>query len=162
MSDAQIHLLLNHVPILGVPVAALLLMAAALRRSEDLAKAGLWALLVAGLAAVPVYLTGHGAEELVEHLPGVVESAIHAHEEAAEAALTGVLVLGAGGLLALAFAWKRRAVPWRGVYALLAASLPVFGLLAYAGHLGGLIRHPELRGAAGPAVPGAQAPEDDD
>lgn len=162
ISPVQIHLLLNHVPVLGVPFGALLLAFAVLRRNEDLAKAGLWSLVVAGLSAIPVFWSGDESEELVEHLPGVVEAAIHAHDEAAEKALTAALVLGGLALLVLGLAWKRKALDWRGVYAALLLSLPVFGALAYAAHLGGLIRHPELASGRRPAASGAERPGDED
>ncbi len=160
MNGAQIHLLVNHVPVLGVAFAAVLTAAGVVRGSDELKKAGLWAFVLAGLAALPAYFSGEGAEEVVEHLSGVSEALIHEHEEAAEKALAGALLLAASGAAALIHAYKNRALSAKAAPALLALSLPVLALLAYAAHLGGLIRHPELRpsAAAGQAGSADEAP----
>jgi uncharacterized membrane protein len=158
MNGAQLHLLSNHVPVLGVAFAAALTMVGLLRNSDELKKAGLWAFVLTGLSALPAYFTGDGAEHLVEHLPGVAESLIHQHEEAAEKALTGALVLAVAALVFLIRSWRGSALPRWSVPAVLGLSVPVMLTLAYAAHLGGLVRHTEIR-AAGSAIP-TQADDD--
>ena len=145
MNGAQLHLLLNHVPVLGVAFAATLALAGAVRGSAELKKAGLWAFVLAALAALPAYFSGEGAEGVVEHLPGVADALIHAHEEAAEKALAGALILGAAALAVLIHAFKTKSLSAKAYAAVLALSLPVLGILAYTAHLGGMVRHTELR-----------------
>lgn len=149
MNGAQLHLLVNHAPVLGVAFAAVLTAAGVIRGSDELKKAGLWAFVLAGLAALPAYYSGEGAEEIVEGLPGVTKALIHEHEEAAEKALAGALVLAGAALAALAHAFKTKALSSKAAPAALALALPVLVLLAYAAHLGGLVRHSELRPGAG-------------
>lgn len=144
MNQAQVHLLLNHVPVLGVVFAALLTSAGVARDSAELRKAGLWAFVLAGLSALPAYFSGEGAEHVVESLPDVTDQLIHAHEEAAEKALAGALALAAVSAGLLAAFWKGE-LPRKAALAAMALSLPVLALLAYAAHLGGLVRHTELR-----------------
>lgn len=161
MNGAQLHLLLNHVPVLGVAFAAALTAVGVARGADELKKAGLWAFVLAGLSALPAYFTGEGAEHVVEHLAGVTDALIHAHEEAAERALAGSLLLGAvaaGGLFVVHRTRERLA---RAALAALCVSLPVLAALAYAAHLGGLVRHTELRDDAGkPGIPVTSAEDD--
>lgn len=158
MNGAQLHMLVNHLPVLGTAFGAALVAAGLLLRKDDVAKAGLWALVLAALSALPAYFSGEEAEEVVEHLPGVLEPLIHDHEELAEKALAAALIMGGTAAGAL---WRLRTAATRVPLAVaLAFSLPVLGLMAYTAHLGGLIRHSELRPGAGTAVP-AETGDDD-
>lgn len=159
MNGAQAHLLVNHLPVLGTAFAALLLAAGLLLRKDEVSKAGVWALLLAAVSSLPAYFSGEGAEEVVEHLPGVLESLIHDHEEAAEKALAAALVMGATAAVVLA-RFRARGFSRKAAAAALVLSLPALGLMAWTAHLGGLVRHPEL-GPAGAASP-AGGPADDD
>lgn len=151
MSGPFVHLTLNHVPIIGVFFVLALLALACLRRSEELADTSFLALVVLALIAIGVYFSGEAAEEAIEHLAGVSETRIEAHEEAALVAFIGMETLGAAGLAA--FLVRRRigtTRAWVGGAALLA--VVVAGLFVWTAHRGGLIRHPELRGADAPAA----------
>lgn len=144
LNAAHVHLLLNHVPILGAVAAAGLLTLALFLRREVLTKAALWTLAAAGVVAVPVYLSGEEAEGIAEDL-GVAHSVIESHEEAA---LFAVIGLGALGVLSLAFLWwtsHQVEVPrWlTGLMWILAVvGATIAGRTAY---LGGQIRHTEIR-----------------
>ena len=141
---AHLHLLLNHVPILGAVAAAGLLTLAFLVRREVLTKAALWTLAVAGVVAVPVYLSGEQAEDIVEEL-GAPHAVIEPHEEAA---LITVIVLGALALGAIGALWwishQRRVPRWLTGTMWVAAAIGALmaGRTAY---LGGQIRHTEIR-----------------
>lgn len=145
MNGAQAHVFVNHVPIIGLIFSAALTVYGLARGSDELKKAGLWAFVLAGLSALPAFWTGEPAEEVIEHLEGVSEELIHEHEEAAEKALAAALVLGAAALAFLAAAWRTKALSSKAAPVVLALSAPVFAVVAWAAHLGGLIRHPELR-----------------
>lgn len=145
MSAPHIHLILNHFPVVGATAAAGLLTLAVLMRRDVLTRAGLWALVVSSAVAVPVYLSGEGAEDVVEEL-GVAEAVIEAHEEAALLALVALLVLGAVGASALWLYRRRMEVPRRLVIGLWVLSLGAGLLVARAANRGGEIRHTEIRG----------------
>ncbi len=94
MSAAHHHLLTNHVPVVGIPIAVAVLGWGIWARQFLLQRAGLVMLTVLALRTVSVYLTGEPAEEIVEHIPGVSESLIEAHETAALVAFVTVLLVG--------------------------------------------------------------------
>ena len=147
MTWAHVHLALNHVPVIGLPIVVLLLGWALLRRSAELTRASFGLLVLLALVTVIVQLTGEPAEELIEGLPGVIDSMVEKHEEAA---LIGTLGMSGLGLLALFGWWRYRA---GGSVARWLSSVLLFGgllLTVYFGwvaNLGGQIRHTEIRSA---------------
>jgi hypothetical protein len=153
MNAAQVHLLLNHVPIIGFALCTLLLVVAILRRSAELQMTALSGLFLIALIGIPTFLSGGRAEEVVEHLAGVTERAIHEHESAAWWALA---LMELAGLVALVAVVRLREGARIGglLTAALVTALVACATLARTGHLGGLIRHPEItRGAAADAAP---------
>ncbi len=147
MNLAHIHLILNHIPVVGIPVALAFLAYGIYVKNQPSQRFAL--LMLIGLAAVvlPVYFTGEPAEEVVEHLPGIAESFIEAHEDAAMLSLVLTLITGATAFAALWFQrnlQKGRLVNF-GVMGF--ASLAVLSLL-YTANLGGKVRHTELRSGA--------------
>ncbi|MDO7846026.1 hypothetical protein Q5H92_06645 [Hymenobacter sp. M29] len=145
MNQAHLHLLVNHLPIVGSLFAAVLLGAGLLQRDASLTRAGLVAVLAAGLLCLPAQFTGAGAAAIVQDLPRVSRALIQTHAAAAELGfwvLEGAASLALFGLLLFKNASpKARLLAW----AALAAAVLSFGLLARAGSLGGLIRHTEIR-----------------
>ena len=146
INQAHLHLLLNHVPVLGSVVALLLLGSGITAKSRALLTAGLVGMLIVGLVTIPVFLSGEPAEEMVEGQPHVSELAIHDHEEMAETARWAAF---AGGLLALAGLLLGRSrklypawIPGAGVLLSLATVI----LMALTANLGGKVSHPEIRG----------------
>jgi uncharacterized membrane protein len=147
MNAAHIHLLLNHFPLIGAIVGLLLLSAAILRRSDELAKATFWLFVLVGAASVVVFLTGEPAEEAVEHVAGISNAMIEEHEEAA---LVATIAMGSAGVLALLSVLKfwRKPLPRMVVRGGFVAALVITGLMGYTANLGGLIRHTEIRATA--------------
>lgn len=156
MNPAHLHLLLNHIPVIGVLVGVVLLAAAAATRSGPLVRAGLALFGLLGVAAVVVYLSGERAEEVIEALAGVDEALIEGHEEAA---LPATIATGAFGALCLLGLWlyrRPRQISRRVAIVALMASLLPAALLAWTALLGGRIRHQEARpGWTAPAVEAA-------
>ena len=149
MSIVHLHLLLNHVPVLGIAFVTLLLLVALFRSSGELARVSLALLALVGAVSVVVFLTGEPAQEALEKLPGFSERIIDRHEEAAEIATIIVGCLGALALGAL-LVYRRRALPrWVTLFALVAA-MGATGLMAYTANLGGQIRHTEIRSTSAP------------
>lgn len=153
MNSAQIHLALTHVPVILSLVGLAILIVAFFKKSNSLIKTSYYVLLFAGLAAMPVYLSGEGAEELVERLPGVSEPIIERHEEVAKLAMISIIVAGLAALAGLFLMRKNSATRMLKVVVLLLA-ISSGGLLAQTAHLGGQIRHTEIR--SGSIVQGGQ------
>lgn len=144
MDAAHIHLLLNHVPVLGAIFGFLLLAFATWKGKDESTKVSLGVFALVGLAAVVVYLTGEPAEELVEGLPGFSEANLERHEEAALIATIGA---GIVGLFAIGGLWlyrRRRVAVWFRTLSLV-LGLGVVGLMGWTANLGGQVMHAEIR-----------------
>lgn len=143
MNAAHIHLIMTHVPVIGTFAGLGLLTFGFFRKSQELKKAALGMLVIAALFAVPVYLSGEPAEEIVEGIPGVSHASIEQHEDAAAVAFTTVLAVGTialGGLI-----WRRKqGIPGWLLSLTLAGSIVSAGLMAWTANLGGKVRHTEI------------------
>lgn len=144
MNAAELHLALNHLPIVGVVFGLLLLAYGKVRASDPVVRAALWSLALVGALAVGVYFTGEPAEHVVEGLARVSESQIDPHEEAA---LWGAIGGGVLALVSLFGLYRHRTEPVsRGHTSLtLVVALILAGVLSWIAYLGGRINHPELR-----------------
>ncbi|MEO8223869.1 MAG: hypothetical protein ABI661_03620 [Gammaproteobacteria bacterium] len=154
LSPAHLHLILNHIPVLGTMLfAPVVLLWGLARRSREVTQVGFLLAVLLAIAAVPIYLTGEPAEEQIERQPWFDEQLVEAHEERAEAGLVAVLLTGVAAMVAL---WLgRRGQPYRAA----ASGLVLLGLLASAGLFavtalqGGQIRHDEIRPGAATGAP---------
>lgn len=161
MDATYFHLAMNHFPVMGAIFGALILAWGIFRGNEEVKNLGLAALVVTALVAIPVFLTGEPAEETVEGLPGVLESAIEQHEDFAKLGLTAAIVSGVAGLFSLIYSWFRPAQGGIGrlmAIGTLALSLVTVGMIGWTAKLGGVIRHTEI--SAGGAVTGSQPQAD--
>ena len=98
-------------------------------------------ILTAGIAAMPVFFSGEGAEEAVENLPEISDAVIEKHEEVAKLAMISI---AAAGLLALAALIMVRWSRILKIFVLMVAIISG-GLMVQTAHLGGQIRHTEIR-----------------
>lgn len=144
MSWGHLHLLLNHVPVIGTFLGLLLLLVAFGRKSEELKKVTLGLFVLIALVAVPVYLTGEPAEEMVENFPGISEAMIDRHEDAALFSLIAVEVAGIIALAGLLLFRRKKGLGNLLAIVTLAFSVVTGGLLAWTSNLGGQVRHTEI------------------
>ena len=155
MDATHLHLLVNHLPIVGTFLALPLLLLALLRRADAGAlHAATLVLVLAGAGAVVAKETGEDAEEGVEHLVGTDEAALNTHEERAEfatpiAVVTALLALGT----VAARAFRPGVTSTVATVVTLASAMGSAGAMAWVGQSGGLIRPIDLRDAP-PAAPG--------
>src|SRR5215831_7258479 len=108
MNATQIHLALNHIPVLLSITGALILLFGIIKKNTPIMRTGLVLLVAAALFTLPVYLTGEGTEEAVEELPGVSENMIGHHEDMAMLSLALISLTGFTALVA--FVYKNRAI----------------------------------------------------
>ena len=144
LGPIQVHLMLNHLPVLGVPFGFGLLAFALATRREETLRVGLGVLVLAAIAAGIVYLSGGAAEEVVEEAARVPEAVIERHEEAAELAAIAAGALGLFALVGLLVSRSRSLPRWFGMGTVIGALL-VSGLMAWTANLGGKVGHEELR-----------------
>ena len=95
MTGVHLHLLANHVPILGTLFALILLAASFFVAPDVLRRTALVVLIVSAVAGAVAYFTGEPAEDAIRGFPGVQRALIHEHEEMAEVAwiVTGIPAL---------------------------------------------------------------------
>ena len=146
---AHIHLLLNHWPIIGSFIGLGLLVASLVANSDPLRQTSLALLSLMALLAIPAYMSGNAALEVLGESPGVSVALLQAHQGAALLALVFMEITGAAALLGL-WQFSRISPPapgllarWNASAVLLFAILTV-GLMTIAGNTGGGIRHPEI------------------
>ncbi len=146
MNAAHLHLMINHLPVLGTVFGLLLLAAGTWRKSEELKRAALATFVLVALAAIATYLTGEPAEDVAKKGANFAGAFFEKHEDLAGAAMAGSVVIGVAALFGLVwYQGPRLMKPWFGTLVLVAA-LVVTGLMAYTAYLGGRIGHPELGG----------------
>lgn len=149
MDLAHLHLSLTHVPIIGVIFGFLILLISSIAGSKGATRVGLGLLVLSAIIAVPVYLTGESAEEIVERLPGFSEAVTEQHKTAAAWALGLVIASGIAGLAALLLTgWQNTKAATLSVIAALLVSFLTTTSMVRTANLGGQIRHTEIRADA--------------
>jgi hypothetical protein len=156
MNWAHIHLILNHIPLIGVGFTILLFIAGFIRNSKELINISLVFTIIVALWAIPTYLTGEPAEEVVERVPGISENLIKQHEEMSEKAFIFLEVVGALALMTLILKRYSEKLGGRLISITLIGLILGGGMLAWTSNLGGRINHPEVRsnGFNNQAIPG--------
>ena len=148
MDPVRIHLVLNHLPVIGSGLALLALLFGIIRANLTVIRTAL-ALAVVALAAVPVVSwSGEEAEEVVEDAAWLDADGaewLDEHEERGEVAINTLLSALAVCVLALAIgAWRES---WLRAAAIVAAVSLAIGLGngLWAAASGGKIRHTGIR-----------------
>ena len=157
MNGAHIHLLLNHLPIMGAFISLPLLVLAMRYHTERGAfYAASVVVLLTGIGACAANWTGDGAVAVVKHLPEFQKALLHTHADHADKA-TVLAVLDSLGMLAtLIYALKMKvAAPKGALGGVLAGAVLTAAAMAWTGYAGGMIRHTEIREGASVAAPAA-------
>jgi hypothetical protein len=150
MNWTHVHLVLNHIPVIGFAVPIVLLLTAWVRKDRKLEWLSLQMFVVFALLTIPVYLTGSPASHHMREMPGISQEVIHRHSNASDFAFWTMEALGVFSLFTLYKFRSSAAVPPRASAALLALAVTTFGLMIWTANLGGKIRHPEIGAAIPP------------
>lgn len=146
-----LHILINHLPIIGLLVATVLLAVFLALRNRTAVVAGMIAIALLTLSAWPVLVTGQKAYEKIDQLADEAGKAyLDRHMELAETWIYlffATSVVAAGGVVA---AKKRPSIlfPIALATLFLAASCMVAGVVI--AENGGMVRHPEFRSGPPP------------
>ena len=103
MDERELHLLLNHFPVILTVMALAASLLAIVKKSRAAWMYAAASLTVAGLFSYPTFFTGHGAHELIEDFWWVKADSWHEHQMAAGFANLWTLV---GGAFAVYAWWK--------------------------------------------------------
>lgn len=145
MNFVQIHLLLNHFPVIGSIIGFGLLVLSLFGKNNDLRRASLIVFAAVALITILAFASGKGAQLLLQGKPGISDAFVQRHEGAAMLALW---FLEATGALALVGLWqvhsRARMARWN-LSALVILSFLAVGLMVRTGNTGGEIGHAEIR-----------------
>ncbi len=152
--------MINHIPVVGTLFGVVLLAVGLNREGADLKLAALWTFLFVTVVATATYFTGHAAEDMLKHFPGVdgraLEKFIGPHEEAALVFLIAISVAGVLSAVAMVSYGKGKIVNPTLLRVLMAVSVVALLLVFRTAQLGGQIRHIEVRSASVGAVAEAE------
>jgi uncharacterized membrane protein len=145
MNLAHLHLLLNHWPIIGSFIGLGMLILALAEKSDDLKQASFASLSLLALVALPAYMSGNAAQEMIQRSEGVSQALIETHQGAALIALVFIEITGALAWVGLwQFRRDSRPATWT-VPAVVMSATATVGFMMLAGNTGGEIRHPEIQ-----------------
>ena len=152
MNQAHLHLLVNHLPIVGTYISVIVLIAGFLLKNSTVKNTGLSLLVLAALFAIPAQLTGEGAEEILEATGQASHDLIEAHEDAAVWGLW--FSIGAGVIALISLIASIRKHSYAKGLIILSTALAIFCSTIWIriGNSGGEIRHSEIRSGFTPTV----------
>jgi uncharacterized membrane protein len=157
MNPADIHLLLNHLPVIGFGIGLALFVVSLVSNQSELRRVGLVIFFLAAALTIVTYVSGNDARESLKKTPGVSGALMEAHESAALVAFVFMEITGFFSWIGL-WIWRRPSRFARlnvGIVLILATMTLV--LMSRAAYFGGAIRHPETEAAAtisiDPSVP---------
>lgn len=141
MDQTHLHLITNHLSIIGTLFAGIVLLIGLLSNTVQTRMAAFILMLISSISGYITFKTGHEAEETVEHIKGISEYVIEQHEEFAEKALWFIILLFVASIVGL-YAGKKNIVSEKKIsWIILLISFISFAVFAWTGYLGGQIMH---------------------
>ena len=159
MNAAHLHLITNHFPVVGTFIAFLVLLLGWAGKKSAVQKTALLLFVFIGLVSIPVFVSGNGAEEIMEKFPGISEQAIEEHEESAVVTLIFVELLAVAALMGFALFGRRENLPGGFLLTVVVLTIVAGILTANTSNLGGKIRHPQEMGGTLPSSGGPESEE---
>jgi len=144
MNSAHLHLMFNHLPMVGLGFAILLNFFAVFGKNPEIKKLSCIFYILIGLLSILPIVTGDGAGEIVKTYPGIINDEIEYHETWGYIFFYGVLATGALAIVALWFSGKNPVLMKKLNILMLILSLLVLIPTYQAGLTGGIIRHTEI------------------
>jgi hypothetical protein len=148
----HLHLMINHIPVVGLLFGVALLAVGMKKNSTDLNLAALCTFLFISVVALAVFFTGDPAEDVLKKVAGInekeLEKFIAPHEEAGLVFLITMIVAGIISAFGIFKFSKTKVLNPTLLKALLAVSIIALLLAGRTAQLGGQIRHSEVRAAS--------------
>lgn len=158
MTPGYVHLLLNHLPVVGILAGIPILLIGLLRGQAILQKTALWIFLASAVFTVPVYFSGDNAEHEIEEYALVSEHELEEHEDWGKRSMWLGVALGLLSIVGFLQMSRNAAAAQKTIWAIFIFSLLVMVSHGITSMEGGKIRRPELRGED-PMVVTPQSPE---
>jgi len=144
MNTAHLHLMLNHLPMVGLGFAILFQLVAIAMKNTELKKISCWFYIIIGLLSILPIITGDGAHEILKTYPGIENDAIEYHETWAYIFFYGLMLTGILAIGALWFSRKNPDLMKKLSVAMLIIALVLLFFAYQTGTTAGKIRHPEI------------------
>lgn len=145
MNDAHLHLVLNHLPIVGMLLGIPILVFGLFQNTKEVRRGILGYFVLIVLLTFPVYWTGEPAEHLIENMAGISEEALEQHEHFAEYAFYSMMGFGGFCLIGLLYESVYQSLSKKFLGVTLCLAIICAGLVLWTARLGGHIHHPETR-----------------
>jgi len=144
MNQTHVHLLINHLPVFGSILGAIVLAHALWTKSDQIKIAAYSLFILSAIGAAIAYATGEAAADMVEKIPGVLKDNIEQHESFAFVSLIASIILGTVSIVGIYLTIIQSSLTRRFASVVFFIAIIHFGLAARTGYLGALIRHPEI------------------
>ena len=152
ITPAHLHVLINHIPIIGLPIIAALLLWGIARREDAVIRAALIGTVLIAAGTFVVNLTGDAAKDDIRDTPWFRKEVMKVHEDAGDK--TNILAIVAGVAALATLVKSRGGKPFSRPFAFVTLFLIVFAAMCagWAGWEGGKIRHTEFGTTLPPAT----------
>jgi len=145
MNLAHLHIVLNHVPSIGMLVGVGLYILSLIQKNDQLKKISLQVLVAMAFAVLPTYMSGNAAQDILRKRPEVPQGLIEEHQNSAMFALLFTVITGTFAWFGL-WQFKRFNRPSSAnSMAVLISSALTSAIILRTANLGGDISHPEIR-----------------
>lgn len=145
MNDAHLHLLVNHIPIIGTIFGFGILLVGIFTKNITLKNTAFSIFIISAIFCSFSMSTGEGAEEIVEDFPNIGKQIIHEHEELAEKLAIILYVLAGFSALEIYLNFKKHKFAVISCYIIVVIAIVAIFLAQKTGTSGGEIRHTEIR-----------------
>jgi len=153
MNPFHLHLLVNHLPIVGIFLATLVLISGLILKNHTIKQVALCLIIIAGIGAFVAHVTGEGAEESSELRSDFSHDLIEKHEHASEPFFQIMIALTLLSAVALYFSAKKKSWSNYLIILITVISIAAAYFAQQAGTSGGAIRHPEISDGSATAIP---------
>ena len=144
MNAAHLHLMFNHLAIVGLGFAILLNIISIILKNQEFKKLFCWFYILTGLLSILPIITGDGAHEILKTYPGISNDAIEYHETWAYIFFYGLILNGVIAIGALWFSRKNPDLMKKFSVAMLIVATVLLVFAYQTGATAGKIRHPEI------------------
>jgi uncharacterized membrane protein YphA (DoxX/SURF4 family) len=141
MDQTHLHLITNHLAIIGTLFAGIVLLIGLLSNTVQTRIAAFILMLISSIGGYITYQTGDEAEETVEQMKNISEHIIEQHEEFAEKAFWFIILLFIASLFGLYAGKKNLRSEKKISWIILLICFVGFAVFAWTSYLGGQIMH---------------------
>lgn len=145
MNEIHKHLIINHFPIVGIILAALVLFVGLLMRNDLVKRVAFGLFILTAILTLPTNKTGEDAEHTISKVEGINESMVEEHEDMAGFGFWSAIITGLLSIVAFYLSYSGNDL--RGVLAFVVfiASFAAIYFMWQTGLSGGKIRHSEIQ-----------------